>query len=100
MKLKPNNENEYKKRHRNIWPELIVALKSAGIIEYRIFYDKNTDMLFAFQQVKQRNTVDQLSSLPIMKKWWDMMSDLMEYNEDKSPKVYLLEEVFDLKKNN
>ena len=97
MKLKPNNENEYKKRHKNIWPELITALKNAGINEYRIFYDKNTDMLFAFQQINQCNSVEELSSLPIMKKWWEMMSDIMEHNEDKSPRVCFLEQVFDFK---
>jgi L-rhamnose mutarotase len=37
MQLFPGFEAEYRKRHDEIWPELVALLKEAGISEYSIF---------------------------------------------------------------
>ena len=37
MKLYKGSENEYRKRHDELWPELEQLLKSTGISEYSIF---------------------------------------------------------------
>jgi L-rhamnose mutarotase len=42
MKLKVGYEEEYKKRHDEIWPELKEKLSRAGIYDYSIFLDKET----------------------------------------------------------
>jgi L-rhamnose mutarotase len=94
MQLKPGYEAEYKKRHDEIWPELAALLKNAGILEYYIFLDEETLALFAFQKVGEQDTTADLASLPIMKKWWDYMADLMEVNPDNSPKSVACPEVF------
>ena len=39
MRLKPGHIAEYKKRHDEIWPELVALLKDTGISEYSIFLD-------------------------------------------------------------
>ncbi len=38
MQLNDGFENEYKKRHNELWPELEQLLKSTGISEYSIFF--------------------------------------------------------------
>ena len=50
MKLKPGFEAEYKKRHDEIWPELVKLIKDSGVSEYSIFLDRETNILFAFQK--------------------------------------------------
>ncbi|GAG55840.1 unnamed protein product, partial [marine sediment metagenome] len=94
MKLKAGCEEEYKKRHDEIWPELREKLSRAGIYDYSIFLDKKTLTLFAVQKLKDNNTVEELPSKEIMKKWWDYMKDIMETNSDNSPFTASLEEVF------
>lgn len=94
MKLKPGYEAEYKKRHDEIWPELSVLLKDAGISDYSIFLDEETLTLFAVQKLTDDNTTENLPNLPIMRKWWDHMGDIMETNPDSSPVVTPLKEVF------
>jgi L-rhamnose mutarotase len=47
MVLNPGMREEYERRHREIWPELVVALHEAGVRDYRIFFDAGTDHLFA-----------------------------------------------------
>jgi L-rhamnose mutarotase len=94
MKLKVGYEEEYKKRHDEIWSELKEKLSRAGIYDYSIFLDKETLTLFAVQKLKDNNTVEELPSKEIMKKWWDYMKDIMETNPDNSPVTASLEEVF------
>ena len=96
MQLKPGNEAEYKKRHDEIWPELSELLRTAGVTEYYIFLDEESLALFAFQRLKPDETTADLRSLPIMKKWWDYMADLMEVNPDNSPVTVPCPEVFRL----
>ena len=85
MKLKPGYEEEYKTRHDEIWPELEKVLKEAGIYDYAIFLDEETLTLFAVHKLEEEHSADRLPELPIMKKWWDYMSDIMEVNPDNSP---------------
>ena len=43
MKLKPGFEDEYKNHHTAIWPELVSLIKEAGISDYSIFLDEETN---------------------------------------------------------
>lgn len=88
------NEVEYQRRHDEIWPELSSAIKEAGILDYQIFLEPRTGHLFAYQKRRTDHSVDLLPGLPIMRKWWDYMADIMEVNADNSPVVQPLERVF------
>lgn len=88
------NEAEYQRRHDEIWPELSAALTEAGILDYQIFLESRTGQLFAYQKRRTDHSVDLLPGLPIMRKWWDYMADIMEVNADNSPVVQPLERVF------
>ena len=94
MKLNPNNAQEYARRHDAIWPELKQLLKESGVSEYSIFLDAETETLFAFQKVSGDSGSQDLADNPIVRKWWDHMSDLMEVHPDNSPVSTPLEEVF------
>ncbi len=94
MKLKPGCITEYKKRHDKIWPELQKALKDVGIYDYSIFLDEETLMLYGFQKLQDDNKIKMLPDLPIMKKWWQYMADIMVTNPDNSPVTQSLIEVF------
>lgn len=97
MKLKEGYVEEYKKRHDNIWPELKILLKIAGIQEYSIFLNPETLDLFAYLKVSEDNNLKDLPSNNLMKKWWYYMADIMEVNDDTSPKQTELVETFYLK---
>ena len=96
MKLKPGVVAEYKKRHDEIWPELAVALKTAGVSDYSIFLDEETLTLFAVQKLADKNSAAELPDSPIVRKWWDRMAPLMETHPDNSPVATPLREVFHL----
>ncbi|CAF0834737.1 unnamed protein product [Rotaria sordida] len=96
MKLKPNVINEYKRRHDEIWPELVALLHENGISDYSIFLDEQSLTLFAVQKVSA-NTIssnEKLRANEIMQRWWKYMADLMEANDDQSPVTHPLKLVF------
>ena len=94
MQLKPGFEDEYKKRHDEIWSELNDLLSEAGISNFSIFLDEETLTLFAIEELSDDNTVNDLQNNPLMRKWWDYMADVMDYNPDGTPVVIPLKEVF------
>jgi L-rhamnose mutarotase len=94
MKLKPGYLTEYKKRHDEIWPELALELSKAGISDYSIFFDEETNALYAVQKQAEHNTADLLPQTEIVKKWWKFMAEIMEVNPDNSPVSLPLIEVF------
>jgi L-rhamnose mutarotase len=96
MKLKPGVVAEYKKRHDEIWPELLAALRDAGISDYSIFLDEETLTLFAVQEQTENNTAANLPNHPIVKKWWAYMAPLMDVNPDNLPCCGELRAVFHL----
>ena len=87
-------EEEYKKRHAEIWPELSELLKETGISNYSIFLDEETHILFGVLDCHNEVKYADLPNHPIMKKWWFDMRDVMQTNDDNSPKSIILEEVF------
>lgn len=94
MFLKPGFEAEYEKRHRAIWPELVKLLRETGVYDYSIYWDKDTNILFAVQKQDGENSSQDIGDNPIVKKWWDYMADIMEVNPDNSPVSIPLKEVF------
>ena len=96
MKLIPGNEAEYERRHREIWPELVTLLKDTGVIDYQIFLDQETSILFAYQIVSGDANSQDLGNTEIVQRWWKYMADLMETNVDNSPVSIPLQNVFNL----
>jgi L-rhamnose mutarotase len=94
MKLIAGNEQEYKKRHDEIWPELSALLKQNGIADYSIFFDSTTLDLIGVLKIENQTNLDALPKEPIMQKWWAYMADIMETNPDNSPISVPLNEVF------
>lgn len=95
MRIKPGFEEEYKRRHEQIWPELIQSLKEAGISDYTIFLDETTHTLFAVQKQQDKSSQD-LGTTAIVQKWWAYMADIMDTHHDNSPVTIPLKEVFHL----
>ncbi len=94
MKLKKGFEAEYKRRHDELWPEMLKELEAAGISDYSIYLDRETLTLFAFQKLKNYHTSADLPKTAIVQKWWKHMGDIMETNPDGSPVAVDLTEVF------
>jgi L-rhamnose mutarotase len=94
MRLKPGMAEEYKRRHDALWPELAEALAAAGIHDYSIFLDEETLILFAVLKLRPDHTAEALPQLPVMRRWWDYMADIMEVEPDNRPRQWPLQPMF------
>jgi L-rhamnose mutarotase len=96
MTLHPGQAGEYRRRHDAIWPDLVEALKGAGVVDYRIYLDETTHQLFAILTRRLDHSMDALPDAPVMRRWWAMMADIMDTGPDLAPETVSLTEVFRL----
>jgi L-rhamnose mutarotase len=94
MKLFPGYEEEYRKRHDELWDEMKALLHDAGIRDFSIFLDEETNTLFAYLLAEDAAKLKELPNDPVQQKWWAWMKDIMESNPDNSPVQIPLKEVF------
>ncbi|MDS9468978.1 L-rhamnose mutarotase [Paracoccus sp. MBLB3053] len=96
MMLKPGMANEYRRRHDEIWPELVVLLQEAGIRNYSIHLDPETNALFGILWRDDDHRMDDLPSHPVMRRWWAHMADIMQTHPDNEPVAVPLIRMFHL----
>lgn len=94
MQLNSGQLAEYKRRHDEVWPELVEALKEAGVRDYSIHYDEETNILFANMWRSKTHELEALSKTQLMQKWWAYMADIMETHPSNEPVATPLEIVF------
>ncbi len=85
MQLNPGCEDEYRRRHDAIWPELVALLQEAGVSDYSIHLDRDTGILFGVMWRRDDHGMDRLPQTAIMQKWWAHMADIMETTPDNEP---------------
>lgn len=96
MKIYDGMADEYQKRHNELWPEMKEMIHNYGGSNYSIFFDKDTNILFGYIELKDEELWDKSRDTEVCRKWWDFMADIMETNLDNSPVSILLKEVFHL----
>ncbi len=85
MFLNPGQLDEYTRRHDALWPELSALLKGQGIVDYRIYFDADTDQLIALLSHDGRLSDADLKAAPIMQHWWKYMAELMQTHANNEP---------------
>ena len=95
--FKEGQREEYIRRHREIWPEMVEVLKAAGIRNYTIW---NTDNeLFGYYECEKgvEYAARVQSESPVVRKWDAYMKDILIMEPDPVTKAQpKLEKVFEL----
>lgn len=94
MKLFQGYEEEYKKRHDQLWDEMKTLLHDAGIRDFSIFLDEETNLLFGYLLAEDVEKLKELPENPVQQRWWAWMKEIMESHPDNSPVQTPLKEVF------
>jgi L-rhamnose mutarotase len=97
MQLNPGMAAEYKQRHDEIFPELVDLLHEAGVKDYSIHLDEETNTLFGVLWRRVDHTMDALPRTEVMQRWWAHMADIMATNENNEPISVDLKPMFWLK---
>jgi len=81
LEVRPGHEEEYKRRHDEIWPEMLEALRAAGISNYNIFRHGLT--LFGYFETDDlARTQAILADDPVNARWGEWMGPIMKVEVD------------------
>jgi L-rhamnose mutarotase len=90
LEVRPGYEEEYVRRHQEIWPEMVEALRGAGIRNYSIFRHGLT--LFGyFETYDIEKTREYLANSETNQRWSEWMDAIMKVDVDPTTQFpYLL----------
>jgi L-rhamnose mutarotase len=94
LSVRPDRIEEYVEAHRHVWPELLAALRAAGIRNYTIFR-KGNEMFGYFEADDLEAAAAFMETQEVNARWQDAMAQLLDERvPDAGPPT--LEEVFRL----
>lgn len=94
LEVRPGYEAEYVKRHDEIWPEMLDALRRAGFRNYSIFRHGLT-LIGYFETDDLLATQKAISADPVNAKWGNWMREIMKVEVDPATDFpYLLPKQF------
>lgn len=94
LQVRPERVEEYVRAHREVWPEMLDAIRTAGIRNYTIF--RHGNQMFGYFEGDDLEAAGQyLAEQEVSERWQDAMAELLEERvPDGGPPP--LEEVFRL----
>jgi len=94
LHVKPDRIVDYVAAHRDVWPEMLDALRRAGIRNYTIFRDGN--QVFGYFEADDLAGAERfMAAQPVSARWQDSMAELLQQRvSDGGPSG--LEEIFRL----
>ena len=100
LQVVPAMMDEYVRRHEQVWPEMLEALRETGWTNYSLFLDRSDGTLFGyFETPDLEKAKTGMASREINEKWQADMAPFFAALEGKRPDegFLQLEEVFYLK---
>jgi L-rhamnose mutarotase len=92
LHVRPDRIDDYVAAHREVWPDMLDALRGAGIRNYTIFRDGNR--VFGYFEADDLDAAGRfLAAHPVCTRWQDTMAALLDERvPDAGPPA--LEEIF------
>ena len=77
LRVRPDRIDDYVAAHRDVWPEMLGALRGAGIRNYTIFRDGN--QVFGYFEADDLEAAARfLADHPVCTRWQDAMAELLD----------------------
>jgi L-rhamnose mutarotase len=77
LSIRPERVEEYVEAHRRVWPEMLQALREAGIRNYTIFRAGN-EVFGYFESHDLASSAAYLDAQDVSTRWQDAMAELLE----------------------
>ena len=90
------NLGEYQRRHEQLWPDLVAAIREQGGHNYSIFAIPELDRVVGYVEVEDLDRWTAGGGSELTYRWWRYMAEIMPANEDFSPIGDEIYEVFHL----
>jgi L-rhamnose mutarotase len=77
LRVRPGRIDDYVEAHENVWPEMLDALRAAGIGNYTIFRDGH-DVFGYFEANDLAAAARYLAAQEVSARWQTAMAELLE----------------------
>jgi len=84
-RLKSGAEQRYEEYHREVWPDVLEAIRRAGITRYLIFRD-GLDLFHCIECQDSERAIAELAEDPVNIRWQKEMAPMMAVAHDFSGK--------------
>ena len=98
LKVRPERLEEYKERHKTVWPEMLQALAETGWHNYSLFLRDDGLLVGCFETPNYQKALAGMVKREVNTRWQREMAPLFENLEGRRPDegFLRLEEVFHL----
>jgi L-rhamnose mutarotase len=96
LRVRPDRLEEYKDRHRSVWPEMLDALRAAGWRNYSLFLDADGLLVGYLETDDFEAALAAMEATDVNARWQREMGEFFELPRDERPDTGLrrLDEVF------
>ncbi len=97
-KVRAEQLDEYKRRHREVWPEMLQALRETGWTNYSLFLRDDGLMVGYLETPDYEAALEGMAKREVNARWQEQMKPFFEALEGRRPdeSFIRLEEVFHL----
>lgn len=92
----PGQEEEYQRRHDEIWPEMVQMLKDSGISNYTLFRRGTQIYAYAECEPDAATAFAKAGETDVNQRWAEWFSDVIEDITDESGQLRWATEVWHL----
>jgi L-rhamnose mutarotase len=78
FEIYPGTEDEYKKRHDEIWPELVQALKDSGQSNYTLFRRGTTVIGYVECEPDADTALNQVAATDVNARWSESLQEVIK----------------------
>ena len=96
FELAPGMEQEYERRHGDVWPEVIAAIKEAGFSNYSIFRRGREMIGYAECEPTVAEAFAKLERAEATHRWNEYIREVMTRSVDEEGRLFAAEEVWHL----
>lgn len=96
FQVRPGREEEYERRHREVWPELLQALTGAGVRNYTLFRRGRTVIAYCECHPDTEAAFGAVGATEVNARWSAWFTDVIEELTDADGRLFFADEVWHL----
>ena len=96
FEIRPGTEDEYRRRHDEIWPELVQDIENAGLSNYTLFRRGTTVVGYAECEPDVATCFGTLGTSEANRRWAEWFEEIIVSLVDEDGNLFRLDEVWHL----
>lgn len=96
MEILPGQEEEYERRHAQVWPELETELRAAGVRNYTLFCRGTQVVAYAECEPDAETAFGKVGTTEVNRRWAQWFTDVLAVHTEEDGRLIEAREVWHL----